>query len=119
MENIKEIFIDKDVNNGIILFISNGQDNDEIINIVKKALNLKDTTAIEALKAVYNYFKQSIGNEFHSTKAIRTCLSSTEYSNGVSYFGRIPLSHIIAVYDIKGNKIEWFFIFDIRYKEDW
>ena len=35
MENIKEIFIDKDVNNGIILFISNGQDNDEIINIVK------------------------------------------------------------------------------------
>ena len=76
------------------------------ISVLIKALNLKDSTAIEALKAVYNYFKQSIGNEFHSTKAIRTCLSSTEYSNGVSYFGRIPLSHIIAVYDIKGNKIK-------------
>lgn len=54
-ENIKEIFINKDVNNGIILFISNGQNNDEIINNVKKALNLKDSEFIQQLwcSAVY------------------------------------------------------------------
>ena len=56
MENIKEIFIDKDVNNGIILFISNGQDNDEIINIVKKALNLKDSEFIQQLWCSAVYF---------------------------------------------------------------
>ena len=56
MENIKEIFIDKDVNNGIILFISNGQDNDEIINIVKKALNLKDSEFVQHLWCSAVYF---------------------------------------------------------------
>lgn len=56
MENIKEIFIDKDVNNGIILFISNGQDNDEIINIVKKALNLKDSEFVQQLWCSAVYF---------------------------------------------------------------
>ena len=55
-ENIKEIFIDKDVNNGIILFVSNGQNNDGIINNVKKALDLKDSEFIQQLWCSAVYF---------------------------------------------------------------
>lgn len=50
-EKIKEIFLDKDTSNGVIVFINDIQDNEAILNTIKKALNLENVTHLERLNS--------------------------------------------------------------------
>ena len=55
-ENIKEILQGKDISNGIVLFINEGQDNDKLIEIVKNATNLTNCTYEKRLNACDVYY---------------------------------------------------------------
>lgn len=55
-EKIKEILQGKDISNGIILFINEGQDNDNLIETVIKATNLKNCNYIKRLNACDVYY---------------------------------------------------------------
>lgn len=55
-ENIKEILQGKDISNGIVLFINEGQDNDKLIEIVKNATNLTNYTYEKRLNACDVYY---------------------------------------------------------------
>ena len=46
---MKNITSQKDTSNGILIFINDGQNNDEILNIVKNALNLVSQCMIPQL----------------------------------------------------------------------
>ncbi|MCF0126784.1 MAG: hypothetical protein HUJ68_13720, partial [Clostridia bacterium] len=61
-ENIKNILENKDISKGIIIFINEGQNNDELIETVKKATNLNESEYLKRLNAcdVY-YLKQKQG----------------------------------------------------------
>lgn len=48
-EKIAEIFKDKDLSNGILVFINDWQDNDKIVNIIKKSTNLYNVTYLKRL----------------------------------------------------------------------
>ena len=50
-ENIKNIFQNKETSKGIIVFINEGQDNDTIIETIKKATNLQKSNYIKRLNA--------------------------------------------------------------------
>ena len=50
-EKIKEIFLDKDISDGVIVFINDIQDNEAILNTIKKALNLENVTHLERLNS--------------------------------------------------------------------
>ena len=50
-DNIKQIFGSKDITNGIIIFINEGQDNDSIIETIKKATDLTNSTYLKRLNA--------------------------------------------------------------------
>lgn len=50
-EKIKEIFLDKDTSNGVIVFINDIQDNEAILNTIKEALNLENVTHLERLNS--------------------------------------------------------------------
>ena len=55
-ENIQEIFKDKDISKGIVVFINEGQENDELIDTIKKALNLTNSEYLKRLNACDVYY---------------------------------------------------------------
>lgn len=55
-ENVKEIIKGKDVSNGIVLFINEGQDNDKIIETIEKATGLDTCTYEKRLNACDVYY---------------------------------------------------------------
>lgn len=50
-ENIKEILEGKDISKGIVLFINEGQNNDNILNVVKDTINATECTHLKRLNA--------------------------------------------------------------------
>ena len=50
-ENIKEIMQNKDISNGMLIFINDGQNNDELLEKIKNTLQLKNTTYLKRLNA--------------------------------------------------------------------
>lgn len=54
--NIQEILKNKDVSNGIIVFINDGQDNDTIIDIVKKSLDFTSSEYLQRLWSSNVYY---------------------------------------------------------------
>ena len=50
-QNIKEILADKDISNGILVFINDGQEKDEKIEIIKETLGFEQTTYLQRLNA--------------------------------------------------------------------
>jgi len=55
-ENIKSILEDKDLSKGIVLFINEDQDNDSILEIVKKALDADNVEYMKRLNACDVYY---------------------------------------------------------------
>lgn len=50
-ENIKEIMLNKDTSKGVLIFINDGQNNENIIETIKSALELENTTYLKRLNA--------------------------------------------------------------------
>lgn len=48
-EKIKQIFNGKDIQNGIIVFINIGQDNDKLLEIIKESLNLSECVYLKRM----------------------------------------------------------------------
>ncbi len=48
-ENIKSIMLNKDISKGILIFINDVQENENIINVVRKALKLENVTYLKRL----------------------------------------------------------------------
>ena len=48
-ENIKSIMLNKDISNGIIVFINDIQENEKIINTIKQTLKLENVTYLKRL----------------------------------------------------------------------
>ena len=55
-ENIQEIFENKDVSNGVIILLDQGEKTDEIINTVENALNLEDSKYLQRLTSCDVYY---------------------------------------------------------------
>lgn len=55
-EAIKQILNEKDISKGIIIFINEGQDNDNILNIVKTSINANEITHLKHLNAADVYY---------------------------------------------------------------
>ncbi|MBE7036790.1 MAG: glycosyltransferase family 39 protein [Ruminococcaceae bacterium] len=55
-ENIKTIFKDKDLSNGFFVFINSGQENDDLLAVIKKATNKQESPYIYRLNACDVYF---------------------------------------------------------------
>ena len=55
-ENIKAIFENKDTSRGIVVFINPGQENDELLAVIKSALSLENAEYVERLNACDVYF---------------------------------------------------------------
>lgn len=48
---IKKIFFEKDISKGVIIFVNDGQESDNIVNIIKDVLKLQDISYIKRLNA--------------------------------------------------------------------
>lgn len=55
-ENIKKILLDKDISDGVLVFINDGQENEEIIQVIQKATNFNQTTYLQRLNACDVYY---------------------------------------------------------------
>lgn len=55
-ENIQNILKEKNLSNGIIIFINEGQDNDNILDVVKKSTELKECEYLKRLNACDVYY---------------------------------------------------------------
>ena len=55
-QNIKQIMKDKDTSNGILVFINDGQEKDEKIEIIKETLGFEQTTYLQRLNACDLYY---------------------------------------------------------------
>lgn len=55
-EKIEEILENKDISNGMLIFINDWQDNENIINTVKKATNMYDVTYLQRLNMCDVYY---------------------------------------------------------------
>ncbi len=55
-ENLQNIFKEKDISNGIVVFINEGQDKNEKLEIVQKAMNLKNAEHLKRLNACDVYY---------------------------------------------------------------
>ena len=55
-ENIKKILENKDISKGIIVFINGGQENDDILAVVKRAMNFENIEYLKRLNACDVYF---------------------------------------------------------------
>ena len=55
-ENIQNILKEKDTTRGIVVFINEGQNNDEILNIVKKGTSLEECKHLKRLNACDVYY---------------------------------------------------------------
>ena len=50
-DNVKDILKGKDISNGVVVFINEGQNNDEIIDTIKKATGLQKSEYLKRLNA--------------------------------------------------------------------
>lgn len=50
-EKIKEVFLNKDTSQGILIFINDGQRNDDILDVIKNGLDLKNIKYLDRLNA--------------------------------------------------------------------
>lgn len=55
-ENIKDIMENKDISNGILIFINDWQDNEKIVDIVKQSMNLSNVTYLKRLNMCDVYY---------------------------------------------------------------
>ena len=55
-ENINKIMKGKDLSNGMIVFINGGQENDDIIDVIKNATKLEESTYLKRLNACDVYY---------------------------------------------------------------
>lgn len=55
-QNIKQIMKDKDTSNGILVFINDGQEKDEKIEIIKETFGFEQTTYLQRLNACDLYY---------------------------------------------------------------
>lgn len=55
-ENIKDIMENKDISNGILIFINDWQDNEKIVEIVKNSMNLSNVTYLKRLNMCDVYY---------------------------------------------------------------
>ena len=55
-QNIKQIMKDKDTSNGILVFINDGQEKDEKIDIIKETFGFEQTTYLQRLNACDLYY---------------------------------------------------------------
>lgn len=58
-EKIDEILLNKDISNGVLIFINDGQENEKIVSIIKQATDLERTVYLKRLNACDVYY---IGN---------------------------------------------------------
>lgn len=56
MENIRQIFRDKDISKGIVVFINEGQNNDKILEIISKGLELNEISYLKRMNACDTYY---------------------------------------------------------------
>lgn len=50
-EKIKQIFLQKDISKGVLIFINDGQESDDIANVIKDTLELKNINYLKRLNA--------------------------------------------------------------------
>lgn len=55
-ENIRKVFENKDTSKGIVIFINEGQENDEILKNIKRVFNFKKTQYLKRLNACDVYY---------------------------------------------------------------
>lgn len=55
-ENIQKIFENQDISKGIVVFINGGQENDDILNITKQAMNFEKVEYLKRLNACDVYY---------------------------------------------------------------
>ena len=55
-ENIKDIMENKDISNGILIFINDWQNNEKIVDIVKQSMNLSNVTYLKRLNMCDVYY---------------------------------------------------------------
>ena len=55
-DNIQKILQDKNLSNGIIVFINEGQDNDYILEQVKESMNFESVEYLKRLNACDTYY---------------------------------------------------------------
>ncbi len=55
-ENIREILKDKDISRGIVVFINDGQENEELINIITNSINCNTVRYLQKLNACDIYY---------------------------------------------------------------
>lgn len=55
-ENTKDIMENKDISNGILIFINDWQDNEKIVDIVKQSMNLSNVTYLKRLNMCDVYY---------------------------------------------------------------
>ena len=48
-QNIKSIMLNKDISNGILVFINDVQENEKLVNTIKQALKLENVTYLKRL----------------------------------------------------------------------
>lgn len=56
VENVKKIIEEKDIQNGMVVFINEGQENDDILAVIKEATNLTNTQYLKRLNACDVYY---------------------------------------------------------------
>ena len=55
-EKIKEIMKNQDISNGILIFINEGQENENLLNIIQKSVGLYNITYLQRLNACDVYY---------------------------------------------------------------
>ncbi|MCI9286444.1 MAG: glycosyltransferase family 39 protein [Clostridia bacterium] len=55
-ENIKEIIESKDISNGLLIFINDWQDNEKILEVIQKSINLYNVTYLQRLNMCDIYY---------------------------------------------------------------
>lgn len=55
-ENIREILKDKDISRGIVIFINEGQENEELIDVITKSVNCYEVRYLQNLNACDIYY---------------------------------------------------------------
>ena len=55
-ENINNILKDKDISNGIIVFVNEGQDNDSVLKAISSATKLESITHLKRMNACDIYY---------------------------------------------------------------
>ena len=55
-DNIRNILENKDISKGIIVFINGGQENDDILAVVKSAMNFESIEYLKRLNACDVYY---------------------------------------------------------------